>query len=201
MAKRKVKSKSKSKSVRALSRNMAKTKRRGSSARRSAPAKRRRRRSGLSAGGGMMANLRTNLQGAAGGVAYTGLSMVVKKPMMRLLVGTAGSMALAMMVNPYIGAGMMGATANDAVKPLLAKVGLADDLEDMDYIPADSLSDTGYVDDNGESVMSDSDGIIYELQDGTYTAVGDSYDLQDNYEMSDVYALSDDMQSVSMLPL
>lgn len=196
MAKKKSVSK-KSKGLSILKKRMAKKKttRRRRTVSAAAPKRRRRRRS-MSAGSGMMASLKTNMSGAAGGLAYVGLGMLTKKPMYRLIGGVAMSVGLAMFMNPYMGAGAMGATVSDGVKPLLSKFGLADDLEDMDYVPADTLEDTGYMDDDGNEILQDSDGVVYQLsEDGSYTAVGDVYDLED------AYALSDSMQNVSMLPL
>ncbi|MDW8347129.1 MAG: hypothetical protein RML94_09255 [Bacteroidia bacterium] len=75
-------------------------------------------------------------------------------------------------------------------------LGLSDDIsqtsapQQVEYVNLDELQDSGYVDDNGNQCLMDREGRLYALaDDGVYDEIGD------------VYSLSDDMRSVSMLPL
>jgi len=108
-------------------------------------------------------------------------------------------MAAAMMKFPSVGAGAAGAAMLDLAKGKLAMV-LKDDMEDAEYVDSDTLSDTGFCDENGNGVVMDDDGVVYALQDnGDYQAIGmaeDVFNLQDTlaeneFPMSDAYSLSE----------
>jgi hypothetical protein len=163
-----------------------------------APRRRRRRKRGfLSAGGnsGLMANVKHNFQGALGGAAFTATRLIQMPLWMRLLLGAGGSMGLSMAGLPFIGAGLMGATTYHAGQTLLPATLLNDDgedLEDADFVDADTLEDSGYTDEQGNAIVMDDDGIMYTLNDdGDLEAIGDAYSLNED----------SDMQTVSMIPM
>jgi hypothetical protein len=153
-----------------------------------------RRKKGLSASGTeIMTAAKANGSGFLGGAGYT-LPMVFMKPntLTRGIIGVAGAMILSFMNMPFVAAGVSGALGADMTKAALSSSGLADDydLQDVDYVDEDTLSDSGYVDENGNAVVMDDDGIMYALNDGgDYEAIGDAYSLQE------------DAQDVMMLPL
>jgi hypothetical protein len=166
-----------------------------SAARKSTPRRRKRRSGFLSGSKGMIVNsLKHNGAGALGGAAYA-LTYAVRMPkMLRYAIGFGGAITAGALGAPFIGAGMAGATAFGAAKDLLSSVGvpmLADEgMEDAEYVDADTLSDTGYMDDNGNMILSDANGNVY--------ALNDNGELE---EMGDAYSLNDGMQTVSMVPL
>jgi hypothetical protein len=161
-----------------------------------APRRRRRKRGFLSSGGsGLMASVKHNAMGALGGAAFTATRLIAMPLWMRLLLGAGGSMGLSMAGAPFIAAGLMGATTYHAGQTLLPSALLNDDgedLEDADYVDADTLEDSGYTDEEGNQIVMDEDGIMYALNDnGDLEAIGDAYALNEN----------SNMQSVSMVPL
>jgi len=169
----------------------------------SAPKRRYKRRSkprSLSSGGGgggkmtIMKAGKNSFAGALGGGVYTAPFFVVKMPLLgKLAWGVAGSIAATMLTkNAAVGAGMAGAMAHDIAKSKIPTLNDDYDLQDTEYVDADTLSDTGYMDDEGNALVMDDDGVVYALNDdGDYEAMSDIYSLQEGT----------DMQSVSMIPM
>jgi hypothetical protein len=156
---------------------------------------RRRRKTGLfdSAKTGIMSSLKHNGAGAVGGALFAATRFVKMPLWMRLALGAGGSVGVSMVGMPFVGAGLAGATAYHAAQTLLPATLLNDDgedLEDAEYVDYDTLQDSGYKDENGNSILQDDNGIMYALNDdGELQAVGDAYELNDS------------LQNVSMVPL
>jgi len=142
------------------------------------------------------------LSGAAGGAAYGAVTAHFKPSVMvKTLGGVAIAMGFAYFGMPFMGAGLAGATGSDAAKEAMTKFGLADGMTDVEYVDADSLSDSGYDDENGNAIVMDDDGIMYRLADDGdgYEAIGDAYSLQDGYALENGYAL-EDVGNYQLLP-
>jgi hypothetical protein len=196
MAKRKVKSKSKSK-PRKRSTTMATTKRRKrrkksttTSVRRrlsAAPVRRRRKKRGmLSSNGSLMQSAKHNGAGAIGGGLFLGTRLVAMPLWGRTVLGYAAAVALGMFNAPFVGAGMAGATTYHLGQSLLPATMLNDDLQDTEFVDPNTLSDTGQVDENGDMIVLDEAGNAYALNDA-----GELCELEEGTNM----------ESVSMLPL
>ncbi len=188
--KSKLKSMSTPKKRRKRTVNRAPAKRRTTTRRR--PTKKR----ALSSGGGgtkkptIMKAAGTALGGAAGGGLYLAPQFLIKMPLWaKALYGFGGAVAAAKFGFPSVGAGMAGGMAVDAGKQFLSTA-----LKDADYVDADTLSDTGYRDQNGNAVVMDDNGDVFALNDdGEYQFIGEADDLLEDD--------TTDMQSVSMIPL
>jgi hypothetical protein len=189
------KAKSKKRSIKMATKKRTTTRRRKRS---TSPAKRRtnrRKKKSLNDKFTLMGSVKNNLAGAAGGGIYTGISMgasMMKAPQwIRILMGIGGAFGAAALNAPNVGAGIMGAVTHDGLTLLAAKV-LLNDMEDTEFVDADTLQETDMMDENGNTMMEDDDGVLYALNDdGDYEAVGDAYALQE----------AADLNSVSMLPL
>jgi hypothetical protein len=215
MAKRKVKSKSKTKPRKRTNTMAAPKKRRRkkrsttTAVRRrlsAAPKARKRRRSkGLSSGmtkSGLVKSGKSALAGSAGGALFLGTRLVKLPLWARTSLGYAAAIALGMFNAPSVGAGMAGATTYHLGQALLPTTMLNDgEMEDTDWVDADTLQDTGQVDENGNSIVMDEDGVAYALNDDNeLEAIGEGSDMQsvsmlpmsDNpYSLANPYALSD----------
>jgi len=151
--------------------------------------RRRRKKGFLGDSGRIMPAIKTNFSGAIGGALMVGVDMLPFKKWIKLSIGAAGSIAASVFNAPHIGSGMAGALAYSSVRTMFPTL-LSDDLEDAQYVDPATLSDSGYIDDNGNAIVQDNSGVMYQLQDnGDLNAIGDAYSLNDS------------MQSVSMLPL
>lgn len=195
MAKRKVKSKPRKRATSMIKRRKPRRKRRTTTTTRSTLSskprvRRRRRRKGLlSSNGTMTVTAKHTGAGAVGGGLFLATRMFNMPLWVRGLIGYGGSVALAMMNSPFVGAGMAGATTYFLGQTLLPSTLLKDDLEETDYVDSDTLEDTGYIDEYGNSIVMDDDQVMYALNDDDeLEAIGDAYDLAD-------------MQNVSMIPL
>jgi hypothetical protein len=198
MAKRKkVKSKSKSKKPqRRVRKSMAtKRKRRKGSSRKSisrsvsVPRKRRKKRGFLSSVGGssLMQCAKHNAMGALGGSLLLATKFIPVNKWLRTGIAYAGSIAVSKYVNPFMGAGLAGATTIKLLEGLFPAMALNDgEMEDAKYIDPDTLSDTGMDDDNGNPILADS--------------MGNAYALNENNELEEMEE-GFNMKSVSMLPL
>jgi len=141
-----------------------------------------------SRGIGIINSIKDSFNGGMGGAIYTAPALFMKMPLWGKIVwGIGGSMALNMLKYPNMANGHSGAFVHDLFLRYVPT--LNDDLLENEYVNPYALSDTGFVDDNGNAVVMDDDGVMY-IEDGEeLQAIGDAYDLQD------------DMQTVSMLPL
>ena len=177
---------------------------RSTSLRASAPKRTvRRRKKVLSAGGGinlMLAGKQT-LGGAVGGAIFTAPSLFMALPLWgKIVYGLGASMVANVMKFDHVGAGVSGAMINDIARTQFPTMLMDDgDLQDAQFVDANTLSDTGFIDDNGQAVVMDDDGLIYALNEGgDYQAIGTSEDLKEGTDMNavtmtplmDVYALS-----------
>lgn len=161
----------------------------------SAAPRRRRRKSGLADGAkkGIMAGIKTASGGALGGALFTGTRMIDMPLWMRTVVGYGGAVGLALVTSKAgnVSAGLAGATTYNLLAQMLPIGLLHDDSMDNDYVDADTLSDSGYMDEKGNAVLCDDDGILYQLNDSNeLQAVGDLYSLQDDGEFNDEYSLA-----------
>lgn len=158
----------------------------------SAPKRRtRRRRKGfLHDKGAIMSSVKANGAGAVGGVLFAGIEKLPLKPWLKFAAGFGGAILVSSFANsPNVAAGLSGATAYSAAKTFFPSF-LGDNLEDVSYVDPNTLSDSGYVDGQGNAIVQDTEGVMYALNDGgDLEAIGDAYSLQDG------------MQSVAMLPL
>ena len=167
----------------------------------SAAPKRRRRRLGDS-GGSMTKRLTNGLKttggGALGGALYTAPQFAFAMPWWgKLLYGGAVAIAAGAAGAPSVGAGSAGAAVFDLAKNKFA-LALKDDMQDAEYVDSDTLSDTGFCDENGNEVVMDDDGVAYQLNDdGDYQAIGMADDL---FALNDGYR-GDDMNQLSMVPV
>jgi hypothetical protein len=172
-----------------------------STRRRTTRARSRKRTRALSAGGGgggkvgLMKAGQNTLAAGIGAALYTGPQMLIKLPLWaKALIGTGIGVGGHMMKFPNIASGAVGAMTFDLLQQVLGAM-LNDDMMDTEYVDPSLLSDTGYCDRRGNSVVMDDDGIVYALNDdGDYEATGGIEDLQKMYGASA-------LQSVSMLPL
>jgi hypothetical protein len=144
-----------------------------------------------------------NGAGAIGGALFTGTRLISMPTYMRGAAGFAGSMLLSMANFPFVGAGMAGATAYYLAQNF-APAGMLHDeyeLEDTDYVDADTLSATGMTDEDGNDLVMGDDGMVYALNDdGELEAIGEGSDLQsvsgvplydgNPYDLNDAYQLS-----------
>lgn len=175
------------------------TARRSPSVRRSAPTRRKTRRKKGLLGASMnevITHAKGNGLGAVGGALYAIPTTFMKPSLLgRAAIGIGGAFILSFFGSPFMGAGMSGACGHDLTVQLLSKTGLHDgELEDVEYVDPSTLQDSGYMDEDGNTLPMDEDGIIYSLNDaGEYEAVGDAYSLQDAYDLQDV-------ANVQMLP-
>lgn len=202
-AKRKKRKSTKSLTRRINSMSKPRRKRRRSTGRRalSAPRKatpKRRRRRGLSdSHSGIMAAAKKNGAAGLGGLLVLGTRLVAMPTWARAAVGFGGSVIVSSMLNfPAIGAGMAGAATYQLGEQLFGSMLHDDmsDLEDVSWVDPNTLSDSGMEDENGNAILCDGDGIMYQLQDnGDLVAIGDMEDLEDG--------MNDSIPSVSMLPL
>jgi hypothetical protein len=165
--------------------------------------RRRRRKKGFlhDSTTGLMHKVKQSSAGALGGVAYTAIEMLPFKPWMKIASGFIGSILASSFLNsPNVGAGLAGATAYNASKVLFPS--LLHDMENVHYVDPNTLCDSGYVDSQGNAIVQDHDGVMYQLNDhGDLVAVGDAYQLNDAHGLSSPYQLNDDYRSVSMVPL
>lgn len=168
---------------------------------------RRRRKKGLLSSAGLSMTGITNAVkhngvGALGGALFLMTRAVPMPNYLRPIVGFGGSILLSTMAkSPMMAAGMAGATAyylGDKIIPKFMPNLLNDDFEDGDWVDADTLSDTGYVDANGNAIMQDGDGVYYQLNDAgeleasgmqgtTMAMLDDPYDLSGPYDLADGY--------------
>lgn len=196
MAKKRVKSKSKSIRKKPMATTRKKRRRKSPVSRTrtrlsAAPVRRRRRKKGLfSSGGntGLMAAVKHNGAGAIGGALFAGTRLIHMPLWMRLAAGAGGCIGLSMAGMPFVAAGLAGATSYHAAQTLLPATLLNDDgedLEDADYVDSDTLEDIGYVDEEGNPIVMDDDNVMYALSDDGLEAIG----------------YGTDIQSVSMIPL
>jgi hypothetical protein len=166
------------------------------------PVHRRRRRRGLlhDSGGSLMTKIKNSSAGAIGGIALNGIEMLPLKPWMKIVAGFAGSILASSFLNaPNVGSGLSGATAYMASKTLFPS--LLHDMAGANYVDPSTLCDSGYVDSQGNAIVQDTDGVMYQLNDmGDLQAVGDIYSLNDAHGLSSPYQLNDGMRSVSMVP-
>jgi hypothetical protein len=134
--------------------------------------------------------------GALGGAVYTAPKFFVKMPLVaKIAVGLGASIGFSFLGMPSAGAGASGAMIADLASTTFATQLKDEMLEDVEYVDADTLSDTGMCDENGEAIVMDDEGVCYAMNDdGEYEAVG----------MANDFSLQDpnvNMQSTSMLPL
>jgi hypothetical protein len=161
----------------------------------SAPKRRRKKRGLLSASGGsgLVMSLKKNAIGAAGGLVpiATNLLPIGKIPKIGINYGL--SILASMFFNPFLGAGIAGATTVQLAGTLFPAFALNDgEMEDTEFVDPNTLSDTGMCDEGGNPIVEDDMGDAYALQDdGELVPMGNSYALQEGT----------DMRSVSMLPL
>jgi hypothetical protein len=159
-----------------------------------APVKRR-RRLGSNAPGkiGLLKAAKNTLGGAMGGAIYTVPSFVIGLPWWGKLVwGVGGAIGLNLLKMPSLGSGQAGAMTNDLARSLMPTLLKDGDLEDAEYVDPRTLSDTGFEDEAGNQVVSDSNGNVFSLNDrGEYQMIGTTKDLP----------MNDGLPSVSMLPL
>lgn len=160
----------------------------------SKPATRRRKKRGLgdSVKGIVPAGKRAGA-GAIGGALFAGTRLVDMPVWVRCLVGFGGAIGFGMINSPNVSAGMAGATSYYLIDKY-TPVGLLhdDSMEDANYVDSDTLRDSGYMDENGNAVLCDGDGVMYQLNDNNeLEAIGDIYSLNDG----------SNLESVSMLPL
>jgi len=185
-----------------------KRKRRSTSVRRAlsaAPKRRRRKRGFLSSGGntGLMMSAKNNLVGAAGGSLFLATRLIKLPLMARAGLGYLGSMALSMYAKaPFLAAGLAGATTYELAGNLLQPLGFLNDgdLEDVEYVDPNTLSDTGMEDGEGNQIVMDDNGNAYALQsNGELEEVGDAYALQDANTMGGIsmYNLADNPYALS----
>jgi hypothetical protein len=164
--------------------------------------RRRRKKSFLHDRGGVIPAIKTNAAGALGGVSVLLIEKLPTNKWIKLGLAVAASIGATMWNKPNIGSGIAGATAYSAAKEIFPSF-LSDNLEDTQYVDPSTLSDSGFVDENGNAVVQDGDGVMYALNDsGELVAVGDAYalsegmtdvsmvPLQDAYALNDPYALS-----------
>jgi hypothetical protein len=153
--------------------------------------RRRRRKRGMFDGStGLMAMVKHNSMGALGGALFLATRLVSMNKWVRTAVGFGGAVGLSYFKAPFVGAGMAGATAYQLGESLLPAGLLHDDLEDAEYVDANTLSDSGMDDENGYPIMVSENGSAYALNDNN--------ELE---PLDDDYSLQDGMQSVSMVPL
>jgi len=172
----------------------------------------RRKKKALSSGGGGNSRvtwakaLSVSGGGAVGGALYTAPQFFVKLPWWgKGLYAIAASVTAAKFKAPSIGAGMSGAFVQDMAKTLFSTS--LKDLDNANYVDASTLSDSGYLDEDGNQVLCDNDGTMFALaDDGEYVPVGnmadmdiqttsmlplqDAYSLQDPYSLQDAYSLA-----------
>ncbi len=195
--KRKVSKKSKPKRTINMATKKRRTKRRSTSVRRtlSSPAPRRRRKRSLgdSAKKGIMTGFKNASGGALGGALFTGTRLVEMPFWIRAIVGYGGAVGIAMVSAKAanVSAGMAGATTYYLLDKFVPGGLLHDDMQDADYVDADSLSDSGYMDESGNAILCDGEGILYQLNDSNeLEAIGDIYSLNDDYDLQDAYQLA-----------
>jgi len=150
----------------------------------------------LSSGGGTSKvtwgkALNTTIGGAAGGGIYIAPQFMFKLPWWgKALYAVGTSVVAAKMKYPSVGAGIAGAYVQDMAKTMLSTA--LKDLDDTDYVDASTLSDSGYLDEDGNAVMMDDDGNMYALSDnGSYALAGNMQELEQG----------SNIQDVSMIPL
>lgn len=170
---------------------------RRTTARRHTPRKttRRRKRKGMLHDSAAKPTLKKSFMiagaGGLGGAVYTLPRFMFTMPWYaKLGWGLVSSIGLSMLKFEKAGAGAAGAFVNDLAQ---TSFGLADEnLNNTQFVDPDTLQDTGMIDDGGNAVVMDDDGVLYALNDGgDYEAIGDIYSLQEGTNMPDV----------SMLPL
>lgn len=162
------------------------------------PRRRSRRKKGLfdASGSGMKTNALHAVAGLAGGSAYgVGVHLAkshVKNQWVKAGAGVALAMGLGMAGMPFVAAGAAGAAGSDLIQSIMQH-GLNDgEMNDVEYVHPDTLSDSGMMNEMGEAIVMDDEGMCYSPdEDGTYHAIGDVYSLQD----------ATDIQGVSMVPL
>lgn len=144
--------------------------------------------------------------GAVGGALYTAPQFFLKLPLWgKGLYALGASVAAAKFKAPSVGAGMAGAFVQDLAKTLFSTS--LKDLDNANYVDASTLSDSGYLDEDGNQVLCDNSGNMFALaDDGEYVPVGnmadmdiqttsmlplqDAYSLQDPYSLQDAYSLA-----------
>jgi hypothetical protein len=131
--------------------------------------------------------------GAVGGMMYTAPQFMFKMPWYAKLGWTlVGAVGMNYAKCPNVASGQVGAFTFDMIKTLAGSM-LKDDMDDAEYVDADTLSDSAFVDQKGNAILQDDQGNLYALNDaGELECMGDAFSLQD---------YDDSMQSVSMLPL
>lgn len=172
----------------------------------------RRKKKALSSGGGGGARmtwgkaLSVTGGGAVGGALYTAPQFFLKLPLWgKGLYALGASVTAAKFKAPSVGAGMAGAFVQDLAKTLFSTS--LKDLDNANYVDASTLSDSGYLDEDGNQVLCDNSGNMFALaDDGEYVPVGnmadmdiqttsmlplqDAYSLQDPYSLQDAYSLA-----------
>lgn len=196
----KAKSKSLSKRLNSMATPKKRRRRRKSTALAAAPrrrtVRRSRKRTSLSSNAPRKANIMSSVMasaaGGVGGLAYVAPKAVFKNmpTWAKIAWGVGGSVALNMFKYPNVAAGLSGAMAADVAREFLPTMLNDDDLQDTEWVDKNTLSDTGYVDGQGNPVLMSDNGTAYALNQDN--------DLE---ELGDAYSLQDDMQNVSMLPL
>ena len=150
-----------------------------------------------------MASIKHNGLGGLGGLLFLGTRAIPidMPPLVRGIgLGFGGSVLLAMLTkSTHMAAGMAGASVyylgEKDIAPLAPGL-LHDDFDLQDnaeWVDADTLEDSGYEDENGNSIVMDEDGIMYALNDrDELVAIDDNFDLQDEVV---------DLQTLNMVPL
>jgi hypothetical protein len=158
--------------------------------------RRRRKKKGLLAASGSEIKANAIHNGAAmlGGAAYgIGSSFIpTSNPWIKAGLGAGLAFTLGMVNLPFLAAGAAGATGADLAKSLVSNLLHDGEMNDVEYVDPATLSDSGMMDENGNPIVMDADGMCY-MQDGenSFQAIGDAYSLSEGM----------DIQSVSMIPL
>jgi hypothetical protein len=171
--------------------------------RRASPTKRRKKRT-LSAGAprgrmNFMQAGKETLGGAVGGAIFTAPAFFIGLPLWGKLAWGLGASVVANLAKyDHVGAGISGAMVNDIARSNFGAMLNDGELEDAEYVDPSTLSDTGFMDEGNNSIVKDTDGTIFALNDdGSYQAIGTTRDLPSQ-------GISDsgtNMTGVSMLPL
>jgi hypothetical protein len=161
-----------------------------------APAKRRRRLSSGAPTGGMKGMFMNGVKGGAGGAIHVAPKFVMKlETPVQIAWDIMGTMGLAYFKWPQVAAGFAGAAVSDHIQEQFKKE-MHDDFQDAEWVHPDTLSDSGFDDDDGNPLEMDDDGNLYALNDdGDYEHYGHMDDFQGG--MNDM----DGINGVSMLPL
>jgi hypothetical protein len=162
----------------------------------SAPKRRRKKRGLLSSGGtGIIMSVKKNALGAAGGLVPIATNLLPIGKIPKIGINYALSILASMFFNPFLGAGIAGATTVQLAGTVFPAFALNDgEMEDTEFVDANTLSDTGMCDEGGNPIVQDEMGDSYALQDdGELVPVADAYALQEGTDMKSVsmYNLQD----------